>query len=170
MSTYANIKMIEIYVLYGNPFSRKNWKKNLIQSLFTKYYKRIDFTQFSKTLNYSKIKITNSIFNNHYKRSSLFLNSSHTEILSHNKNQSIISSFGCKKLNHIFKEEYLNSENEKNLKLNFKNSYEEKQNNLNFDENPIFIVKRNKSLKTETTSYNTKTKIKNILNTNKESN
>ena len=29
MSTYANIKMGEIFVIYGNPFSRKNWKKNI---------------------------------------------------------------------------------------------------------------------------------------------
>jgi hypothetical protein len=44
MSTYSNIKMGEIFVVYGNPFSRKNWKKNIKQVLCIKYYKRVNFT------------------------------------------------------------------------------------------------------------------------------
>ena len=44
MSTYSNIKMKDIFILFGNPFSRKNYKKNCYLSLFKKYFKRIDFT------------------------------------------------------------------------------------------------------------------------------
>ena len=44
MSTYSNIKMGEIFVIYGNPFSRKNWRKNIKQALCIKYYKRVNFT------------------------------------------------------------------------------------------------------------------------------
>ena len=76
--------MVEIFAMYGNPFSRKNWKKNLIQSLFTKYYKRICFTD---NINISSLNITSSININPLKVSSLSLNSSHSEILINNKNQ-----------------------------------------------------------------------------------
>ena len=43
MSTYANLKMKDTYILFGNPFSRKNCKKNCYLTLIKKYYKRIDF-------------------------------------------------------------------------------------------------------------------------------
>ena len=42
MSTYSNLKMREIFILLGNPFSRKNWKKNCYLTLFKKYYKRVN--------------------------------------------------------------------------------------------------------------------------------
>ena len=41
MSTYSNLKMREIFILLGNPFSRKNCKKNCYLTLFKKYYKRV---------------------------------------------------------------------------------------------------------------------------------
>lgn len=44
MSTYSNIKMGEIFVVYGNPFSRKNCLKNIRQVLCVKYVKRVNFT------------------------------------------------------------------------------------------------------------------------------
>ena len=43
MSTYANLKMKDTYILFGNPFSRRKCKKNCYLTLFKKYYKRIDF-------------------------------------------------------------------------------------------------------------------------------
>ena len=74
MSTYANIKMGEIFVIYGNPFSRKNWKKNLKQVLCVKYYKRVNFTSF---LMYNSNN-TNLIPLKHFKDSlSLINNNSH---------------------------------------------------------------------------------------------
>ena len=44
MSTYSNLKMKDTFILFGNPFSRKNCKKNCYLTLFKKYFKRIDFT------------------------------------------------------------------------------------------------------------------------------
>ena len=44
MSTYSNLKMKDIYILFGNPFSRKNCKKNCYLTLVKKYHKRIDFS------------------------------------------------------------------------------------------------------------------------------
>ena len=44
MSTYANLKMKDTFILFGNPFSRMNWYKNCFLTLFKKYIKRIDFT------------------------------------------------------------------------------------------------------------------------------
>ena len=44
MTTYSNLKMKDTFILFGNPFSRKNCKKNCYLTLFKKYIKRIDFT------------------------------------------------------------------------------------------------------------------------------
>ena len=44
MSTYSNLKMKDTFILFGNPFSRKNCRKNCYLTLFKKYVKRIDFT------------------------------------------------------------------------------------------------------------------------------
>ena len=43
MTTYSNIKMGEVFVVYGNPFSRKNCKKNMYQVICVRYYKRVTF-------------------------------------------------------------------------------------------------------------------------------
>ena len=43
ISTYANLKMKEVFILFGNPFSRKNCKKNCYLTLCQKYHKRINF-------------------------------------------------------------------------------------------------------------------------------
>ena len=45
MSTYANLKMREIFIIIGNPFSRKKWNKNCYLSLFKKYYKRASYIE-----------------------------------------------------------------------------------------------------------------------------
>ena len=41
MTTYANIKLSEIFALYGNPFSRGNCKKNFRQKIIRKYIKNV---------------------------------------------------------------------------------------------------------------------------------
>ena len=43
ISTYANLKMKDVFILFGNPFSRKNCKKNCYLTLCKRYHKRIDF-------------------------------------------------------------------------------------------------------------------------------
>ena len=48
MTTYANIKLSEIFALYGNPFSRGTCKKNVKEKLIRKYLKRINFEEIIK--------------------------------------------------------------------------------------------------------------------------
>ena len=43
MTTYANIKLGEIFALYGNPFSRGTCKKNIKAKLLEKYLKKVNF-------------------------------------------------------------------------------------------------------------------------------
>ena len=43
MTTYSNIKMGEVFVVYGNPFSRKNCRKNIYQVVCVRYYRRVAF-------------------------------------------------------------------------------------------------------------------------------
>ena len=43
MTTYSNLKMKDIFILFGNPFSRKNCLKNCWERLCKRYDKRIDF-------------------------------------------------------------------------------------------------------------------------------
>ena len=68
MSTYSNLKMKDTFILFGNPFSRKNCKKNCYLTLFKKYIKRIDFTakvhQRSETDSLMSINNSNSNANN----------------------------------------------------------------------------------------------------------
>ena len=67
MSTYSNLKMKDVFILFGNPFSRKNCKKNCYLTLFKKYKKRIDFTlkiQKAKESD-SLVSINSSNSNNH---------------------------------------------------------------------------------------------------------
>ena len=45
MTTYANIKLAEIYALYGNPFTRGNCKKNFKQKLLFNKNKKVDFQE-----------------------------------------------------------------------------------------------------------------------------
>ena len=66
MSTYSNLKMKDTFILFGNPFSRKNCKKNCYLTLFKKYFKRIDFTVKIKPSKESDslISINKSVYNN----------------------------------------------------------------------------------------------------------
>ena len=45
MTTYANIKLNEIFALYGNPFTRGSCKKNFNEKIVTKYYKKVNFEE-----------------------------------------------------------------------------------------------------------------------------
>ena len=55
MTTYANIKLSEIFALYGNPFTRGNCKKNFRQKIIRKYIKKINFEEIIKNEIQSKI-------------------------------------------------------------------------------------------------------------------
>jgi hypothetical protein len=57
MTTYANIKLSEIFALYGNPFTRGNCKKNFRQKIIRKYIKKINFEEIIKNEIQSKIFI-----------------------------------------------------------------------------------------------------------------
>ena len=48
MTTYANIKLSEIFALYGNPFSRGSCKKNFNQKIMKKHFKKINFEEIIK--------------------------------------------------------------------------------------------------------------------------
>ena len=45
MTTYANIKLNEIFALYGNPFTRGSFKKNFIEKILKKHYNKVDFEE-----------------------------------------------------------------------------------------------------------------------------
>ena len=60
MTTYSNLKMGIIFILFGNPFSLKNWKKNVKRTLCSKYKKKVDFQALVYT-NYEKSEKTFSI-------------------------------------------------------------------------------------------------------------
>ena len=60
MTTYSNLKMGVIFILFGNPFSLNNWKKNVKRTLCSKYKKKVDFQALVYT-NYEKSEKTFSI-------------------------------------------------------------------------------------------------------------
>ena len=51
MTTYANIKLSEIYALYGNPFSRGSCKKNFKEKIIRKHFKKLNFEEIIKNEN-----------------------------------------------------------------------------------------------------------------------
>lgn len=57
MTTYANIKLAEIYALYGNPFTRGNCKKNFKQKLLFNKYKKVDFQEKVNDLRLSYVRL-----------------------------------------------------------------------------------------------------------------
>ena len=72
MTTYANIKLNEIFALYGNPFTRGSCKKNFKEKIIKKQFKKINFeeekdNEFKKELNLdenSQINLINKNENN----------------------------------------------------------------------------------------------------------
>ena len=74
MSTYANLKMREIFIIIGNPFSRKKWNKNCYLSLFKKYYKRASYIEKKENKKYrnsneSELLVINDNNNNKFSSS-----------------------------------------------------------------------------------------------------
>ena len=51
MTTYANIKLSEIFALYGNPFTRGTCKKNVKEKIIRKHLKKINFEEIIKNDN-----------------------------------------------------------------------------------------------------------------------
>ena len=45
MTTYANIKLSEIFALYGNPFTRGFCKKNFYEKIIKKHFKKVQFRE-----------------------------------------------------------------------------------------------------------------------------
>lgn len=97
MSTYSNIKMGEIFVIYGNPFSRKRCSKNLFQVLCVPYYKRVNFTSKKRKDNTGLNKIKDSFFL--MGRNNSKVNLCNNSNSSHNTNTNIITNIN--RLNSI---------------------------------------------------------------------
>ena len=90
MSTYANLKMREIFIIIGNPFSRKKWNKNCYLSLFKKYYKRASYIEKSqkknkKNRNESELMLVNE--NNHNNQTNEFSSFSHDKVTKYQKSK-----------------------------------------------------------------------------------
>ena len=45
MTTYANIKLNEVFALYGNPFTRGSFKKNFNEKITKKHYNKVNFDE-----------------------------------------------------------------------------------------------------------------------------
>lgn len=73
--------MGEIFVIYGNPFSRKKCSKNLYQVICVKYFKRVNFTSKKQNITGFSNKIKDSFFLIGRNNSKVNLcNQSHTSI------------------------------------------------------------------------------------------
>ena len=112
ISTYVNLKMKEIFILFGNPFSRKNCKKNCFLTLCKKYHKRIDFK--------AQINVKNLSELNNYSRSFISINNLNNSNLngnirsniSNNSNNSIHSNSNNNNFNIITIHKKKNNNNE----------------------------------------------------------
>jgi len=85
MTTYSNIKMGVIFILFGNPFSLKNWKKNVKRTLCVKYKKKVNF-QALVYINSEKSEILKTFSN---KDSFCLIKNEYSNKLLLNKNQSL---------------------------------------------------------------------------------
>lgn len=98
MTTYANIKLSEIFALYGNPFTRGTCKKNFKVKLLRKHFKKIDFEKIIKDNTQMKTYIEGNskleLLNKNYRGLSSLKN-----IFSEQNNNKIKSFI---KLDHIF--------------------------------------------------------------------
>ena len=59
MTTYSNIKLSEIFALYGNPFTRGTFKKNVKEKIIRKHLKKINFEEIIKNDNIKSQTKTN---------------------------------------------------------------------------------------------------------------
>jgi hypothetical protein len=96
MTTYANIKLSEIFALYGNPFSRGTCKKNIKAKLIRKALKRINFEEIIKNDVQQKTNIdgNSKIFLLNKNENGLMLLKNTLTL--HNNNKSLI------KIEHLF--------------------------------------------------------------------
>ena len=92
MTTYANIKLSEIFALYGNPFSRGSCKKNFKQKIIKKHVKKIIFEELIKNEFKQKDEEGNSNLNlldkSEYENRLILLKNVFNE--NNNKNNSVI--------------------------------------------------------------------------------
>ena len=95
MTTYANIKLSEIFALYGNPFTRGTCKKNVRVKLINKHFKKINFEEIikndnneSKTIKEGNSKIL--LLSNKNDNGLMLLKNAFTEQNNNNKSQSFI--------------------------------------------------------------------------------
>ena len=97
MTTYANIKLSEIFALYGNPFTRGTCKKNIRAKIINKHFKKINFEEIinndnteSKSIKEGNSKIL--LLNNKKDNGLMLLKNVFTEQNNINKTQSFIIS------------------------------------------------------------------------------
>lgn len=153
MTTYANIKLAEIFALYGNPFTRGSCKKNFRQKLRFNYYKRVNFIEnVSQEKNFSSRKnfFNGTLFPLKMNFADNFSNHNYKNILSVKRvsNESL-------KRNSSNNPNY---DNNSNLSNNMSNNIsKEKSNNIISSVNFAKIEKERKKIK----------KIKSIENFNK---
>ena len=95
MTTYANIKLSEIFALYGNPFTRGTCKKNIRAKIINKHFKKINFEEIinndnteSKSIKEGNSKIL--LLNNKKDNGLMLLKNVFTEQNNINKTQSFI--------------------------------------------------------------------------------
>ena len=114
ISTYANLKMKDVFILFGNPFTRKNCKKNCYLTLCKRYHKRIDFN--------AKIDLKN-IPEQNYNNSKSFI--SINQLNNSNLNQNNRSNNSN---NNIINNENNNNINRNNNNFNIMIFYKKKNN------------------------------------------
>ena len=102
MTTYSNIKLSEIFALYGNPFTRGSCLKNFKEKIINKQYNKVNFEKEKEEENKKEVKPEeNSQIN--------LLNKNENNLLSLNQNKSIIK-FGSLSNNKINSQINLNTD------------------------------------------------------------
>ena len=102
MTTYANIKLSEIFALYGNPFTRGSCMKNFKEKIIKKQYNKVNFEKEKEEESKKEAKQEeNSQIN--------LLNKNENNLLSLNQNKSIIK-FGSLSNNKINSQINLNTD------------------------------------------------------------
>ena len=102
MTTYANIKLSEIFALYGNPFTRGSCMKNFKEKIIKKQYNKVNFEKEKEEESIKEVKPEeNSQIN--------LLNKNENNLLSLNQNKSIIK-FGSLSNNKINSQINLNTD------------------------------------------------------------
>ena len=102
MTTYSNIKLSEIFALYGNPFTRGSCMKNFKEKIIKKQYNKVNFEKEKEEESKKEGKQEeNSQIN--------LLNKNENNLLSLNQNKSIIK-FGSLSNNKINSQINLNTD------------------------------------------------------------